>query len=75
MAETLQEESLYNVFTRTWWKRNPTWPNGLEPSMGHKTYREKGLTYADAIRTAKAYNDTHNPGKLSRKAEIEKCTK
>ena len=71
--ESLQDESLYNVFTRTWWKRNASWPKGLEPCMGRKTYRERGLTYAEAIRNAKEYNDTHNPGKLSRKAEIERC--
>lgn len=23
----------YRVFTRTWWKDNPEWPNGLEPCI------------------------------------------
>jgi len=24
----------YSVFTRVWWKDNPSWPNGLEPYAG-----------------------------------------
>ena len=62
----------YNVFTRTWWKRNPSYPGGREPHMGRKTYLRKHVSYADARAIAEQYNDTHDPGPLSRKAEIEK---
>lgn len=24
----------YRLFTRTWWKPNPSWPGGLEPEAG-----------------------------------------
>ena len=34
---------MYNVFTRTWWRKNPDWPNGLEPCIGPKTYIAKKL--------------------------------
>lgn len=62
----------YRVFTRTWWKNNPTWPNGLEPCAGRKyTIRERVATEADARAVCREYNDTHKPGRLSRKAEYE----
>lgn len=60
----------YNVFVRTWWKENKSWPNGLEPHMGRKTFLAYNLNYEDAILRAKQYNDSHNPGRYSRKAEI-----
>jgi hypothetical protein len=63
----------YSVFTRTWWKENPKYPNGLEPdSQGRKHYLERGLkTEDEARRVAKEYNRTHAPGRLSKKAEFE----
>ena len=61
----------YNVFVRNWWKLNASWPNGLEPHAGPKRYLERGLTEEEARRCCKAYNDTHKPGPLSRKAEYE----
>lgn len=61
----------YNVFHRTWWRSNPSWPNGREPGAGKRTYLARHVTYEDARAIAKQYNDTHNPGKLSRKAEFE----
>jgi|GEM_PF-5522467 len=27
---------MYTIFTRTWWKENPDWPDGLEPCPGSK---------------------------------------
>ena len=59
----------YNVFVRTWWKRNPSWPGGREPGVGRKTYLRKHVTYDDAREICKRYNDTHEP----RKAEFEEC--
>jgi len=61
----------FNVFVRNWWKHNPEWPDGLEPCPGRKTYLAKGLTESEAQRMARHYNATHEPGKLSRKAEYE----
>jgi len=62
----------YSVFTRSWWKENPSWPNGLEPEAGEKTYLERDLkTEKEARALAKEYNATHDPGRLSEKAEFE----
>ncbi len=63
----------FNVFTRTWWKRNPAWPNGREPSAGRKTYLARGVSEAEALAICKRYNATHAPGPLSRKAEFERA--
>ena len=61
----------YMVFVRNWWKRNPSWPQGLEPDpTARKTTLRKGLTYKEAQQMCKEYNATHKPGKLSRKAEF-----
>ena len=61
----------FKVFTRTWWKVNKEWPNGLEPHMG----RKKVIGYASSFEQAKQmcdeFNNNNNPGKLSRKAEFE----
>ena len=62
---------MYKVFTRTWWKNNPNWPNGLEPCPGRKHTLGKVPTEEMAQGWCKRYNSTHNPGRLSRKAEYE----
>ncbi len=61
----------YRVFSRTWWKSNPSWPNGLEPCAGRKTTLAKRVSREEALQICKRYNETHNPGKLSRKAEFD----
>lgn len=61
--------STYRVFTRTWWKLNPSWPKGLEPCAGRQTTIRRGLTEAEARQVCQQYNSSHNPGRLSRKAE------
>ena len=63
----------YRVFTRTWWRENlhESWPNGLEPCPGPKTYIGESMTEGEARAYAKAYNATHKPGRLSLKAEFE----
>jgi hypothetical protein len=63
---------LYDVFVRTWWKDNPAFPNGLEPCAGHKAYKARRLNLAAARAWCNEYNTTHNPGRLSRKAEYVK---
>ncbi len=61
----------YRVFTRTWWRSNPAWPNGLEPCVGRKHTIGFCNTEMEARAYCKAWNDTHKPGRLSRKAEYE----
>lgn len=63
----------YRTFTRTWWRTNSSWPNGLEPHAGKKNYRAGYIygTEADAREACKLWNDSHKPGKLSRKMEYE----
>ena len=62
----------YRVFKRTWWRNNPSWPNGLEPCPGRKTTLVKSVeTQEEARRICKQYNETHEPGRLSMKAEFE----
>lgn len=62
----------YRVFTRTWWKRNPAWPGGREPNAGRKhTIARRVETETEARVICQRYNDTHDPGFLSRKAEYE----
>ena len=65
----------YRVFTRTFWRRNPSWPNGLEPHAGKRSYRghPKGLTYEQARDYCRVWNANHPPGRLSRKAEFEEA--
>ena len=63
---------MYHVFTRTWWRRNPAWPGGREPGAGRKYTLARNIqTEEEARRICKAYNDTHEPGFLSRKAEYQ----
>ena len=66
-------QTYYNVFHRTWWKSNPSWPDRLEPGVGRKTYLARYVTYEDAREIQRQYNETHTPGRLSRKAEFEEA--
>ncbi len=62
---------MYKIFVRNWWKKNPAWPNGLEPdATARKTTIAKDIeTETEARDICKEYNTTHKPGRLSRKAE------
>lgn len=62
---------MFNVFARTWWTLDKSWPNGLRPQAGCKTYLAKRVTEAEAKRLCQEYNSIHNPGRLSLKAEYE----
>lgn len=66
-------ERLYRVFTRTWWRRNPAWPNGREPGAGRRSYRghPQRVTWEEARTYCQQWNATHALGPLSRKAEFE----
>ncbi len=64
----------FKVFTRNWWKRNPNWPNGLEPDpTARKTTIAHVETKVQAQNICHAYNANCNSGKLSRKAEYQSC--
>jgi hypothetical protein len=63
----------YNVFHRTFWKENPSWPNGREPHLGKKEYIAEGVSRKLALEIAKEYNTENDPGLLSDKAEIEEA--
>jgi len=63
---------MFRTFTRTWWRENPDWPNGLEPCAGHKHPMHKNIkTEQEARELCEQYNATHAPGRLSRKMEYE----
>ena len=59
----------YVVFHRTWWKKNPSWPDGREPDVGFPTVIGRASTEDEAMDMCKEWNDSHDPGFLSRKAE------
>jgi hypothetical protein len=61
----------YIIFTRTWWKENKEWPNGLEPHAGRKKVIGFAQTEEEAQTICKEWNAGHNPGRLSRKAEFD----
>lgn len=59
----------YACFVRNWWK----WEGGLRvPGPGRRKYIARRCTFAEARAVCDAYNDTHEPGPLSRKAELER---
>jgi hypothetical protein len=56
-----------DVFIRNWYRRDS---NGrIVPGAGRKTYIARSVTEAEAQQICERYNSTHNPGRLSRKAE------
>lgn len=66
----MKDEARYYVFTRTWWRRNPSWPGGREPGAGRKRTLRRNLTLSEAQRMCREWNASHDPGPLSRKAEF-----
>jgi len=61
----------YRCFTRTWWTQNPSWPNGREPGAGRRHYVPGRYTMEEARQRCREYNESHDPGPLSRKMEFE----
>ena len=71
---------VYDCFQRTWWKDNADWPNGLEPHAGRKNFYFKNeigkethafFTEEEAVDFCKQWNDTHDAGRYSCKAEYQ----
>ena len=61
---------MYTVFTRTWWRENNTWPNGLEPHVGKRKIIVRNVPDEETARSiASVWNNLHEPGRLSLKAE------
>lgn len=58
------------VFTRTWWKPNPDWPDGLEPEPGEPHTIGYAADEREARQMCSEWNASHPPGKLGRKAEF-----
>ena len=66
----------YRVFVRNWWKDNfdGTWPNNLEPDSAAKERFLGTFSTEEAARQRCAiYNDPHEAGRYSRKAEYEEA--
>lgn len=59
----------YKVFHRTWWKRNPNWPDGREPGIGKSHHIGYAETEEEAREMCKLWCRDHAPGLLSDKAE------
>ena len=64
---------MYNVFVRTFWKwqYNQYGQKTKTPHLGRKSYLARNISEDIARRICKEYNESHNPGELSRKAEYE----
>ena len=62
----------YRVFVRNWWRYDSKAPNGLAPNPGaRKTTLARRCTEDEAREICRRYRATHEPGRLSRKAEYE----
>jgi hypothetical protein len=71
MTAEQEKTKYYNVFVRTWWRYDEQ--GNRVPGAGRKSYKARHITYADAGAICKQYNDTHDPGPLSKKAEFEEA--
>ena len=60
----------YKVFVRNWWRHKDNQPGVLEPDPGAtKRHICVAESESDARSICKEYNDSHDPGELSRMAE------
>jgi hypothetical protein len=61
---------MYTVFTRTWYKKDPKNPKNNIPNPGaRRTKIDTARTEAEAREKCEKWNNAHNPGRFSRKAE------
>lgn len=65
-----RRKAKYQIFHRKWWKHNEDWPDAKEPSAGETKYK---IGYAEteeqARKMCKEWNETHEEGKYSDRAE------
>lgn len=59
----------YTVFVRDWYIYNDK--GQRVPGPGEREILAEGVTLAEARAMCKEWNDEHDPGPLSRKAEFE----
>ena len=59
----------YVIFARNWWKENPRTKRLESDPSARKTNLGYASTEAEAREFCREWNNSHNPGKLSRKAE------
>ena len=69
---TETEPQTFDVFHRTWWKANPSWPNGREPQAGERHYIAHGVTRAEALELCAGWNENNDEGTMSDRAEFER---
>ena len=66
---------MYECYIRNWWKEE-TDRHGRKKLVPHPHARKTLLAWArteeEALKICEDYNSTHNPGKLSRKAEFSR---
>ena len=67
------DNTKYRVFHRTWWRKNPTWPDGREPGVGPSHFICYARGEDEARRICREWNASHDPGHLSDKAEYEEA--
>ena len=58
-----------HVFHRTFWKINPSWPDGREPGFGEKHTIATVDTEDCARALAKDWNESHDEGAEADRAE------
>jgi|694.fasta_scaffold65646_5 hypothetical protein len=61
----------FRVFHRTWWQANPGWPDGREPGVGPRHHIAYAWSEEEARDLCRSWNQAHDPGLLSDKAEFE----
>ena len=65
-----EPEPVYRVFVRNWYKPAPD--GGREPGPGRKTILARRVSWSVARDMCEVYNNTHNPGKLSRRPNLRR---
>lgn len=66
-------QTKYRVFHRTWWKRNPSWPQGREPGVGPRHFIAYAWSEEEARDICQKWNQFNDPGLLSDRAEYEQA--
>lgn len=55
---------MYVIFTRTWWKENRDWPNGLEPGPGPRRRVTAAETEKEAREICRRSNSDRTPAQI-----------
>ena len=65
----------FEIFHRTWWKRNKNWPDGLEPWVGKSRHIGFAETETEARQMCEEWNEKYKTAEqieLSDKAEFQR---